>query len=104
MKKVKLAVIFIILFLLLRTLVVFALSGVNIFPCRSHPVVADFAASDWQNSMCDVNYKYWIGSVSVLTPAANVARIALIDILPAALVGVIMYIFRSRKKTGLNAV
>jgi len=53
---------------------------------------------EWQDSVCDVNYKYWIGSVQKLTPGASAARVGLVYVLPLLITSGIMYGMHLRKK------
>ena len=87
-----------VLLVVLHIATVLTLSDTKIFPCQISSIGGNMQASEWLAGMCDVNYKYWIGSVQKLTPNANVARILLIYGLPVLLTGVIMYGLHLRKK------
>jgi len=75
----------------------------KIFPCQTKPVVADMEKVEWKDSVCDVNYKHWVGSVQKLTPGAVVARAGLIYVLPGLITVGIMYgVHLRRKRVGMT--
>ena len=98
MKKLKLIMIAIVLLVVLHIVAILALSDAKIFPCQISSIGGNMQMSEWRDGMCDVNYKYWMGSVQKLTPNANGARILLIYGLPVLLTGIIMYGLHLRKK------
>lgn len=98
MKKLKSIITAIVLLVVLHLAIVLALSDAKIFPCQISSIGGNMQASEWRDGMCDVNYKYWIGSVQKLTPNANTTRISLIYGLPVLLTGVIMYGLHLRKR------
>lgn len=98
MKKLKSIVLTIVLFIVLHFTTVVAFSNAKIFPCQISSIGGNMQTSEWRDGMCDVNYKYWMGSNQKLTSGANIARISLIYGLPVLLTGVIMYGLHLRKK------
>ena len=98
MKKLKSIVIAIVLLVVLHVISIFILSDSKIFPCEIRSVGGNMQMSPWRDGTCDVNYRYWIGSVQKLTPGAAVARIGLIYILPILATVAIMNEYQKIKK------
>ena len=98
MKKLKSIVLAIVLLIVLHFATVIALSDAKIFPCQISSIGGNMQTSEWRDGMCDVNYKYWMGSNQKLTSGANITRISLIYGLPVLLTGVIMYGINWRKR------
>ncbi len=98
MKRLISIILPVVLLVVLHITAVLALSDVNIFPCQFKPVVPDMEKLEWQDSMCDINYGFSVGSIQKLTPGAATARVGLIYVLPVIITAGIMYGLHRRTK------
>jgi hypothetical protein len=104
MNKFKSVLIALVIFVILHAGIVIVFADAKIFPCQISTIGSNMQASEWRDGMCDIHYRYSMGSSQRLTLNAKVERISLMYGLPIVLTGIIMYGLHLRKKrTGVIA-
>lgn len=88
----------ILLIIILHVLIVYSLSGVEVFSCPIWYSLGNKPA-EWVTMMCDINYKYDSGlPATKLTTGAEAARIGLIYVLPILMSTGLIYLIHLRRK------